>query len=269
MFTLSATPSTTFLTPRISSSSLSSSASAAYSSSPSSSSRLCLVSLRWRSSACPCFFSTLKVTAMAELVKNMESVSLLPIQCAERWETNHSRTFLNTSYPLFQLMSALRKEEAASMVSHTPNLECQIYETRYLNVDMAVMIQVKNITDIGACASLLEYNNIEGMILFSELSHSRIRSVNNLIKVGRIEPVMVLRVDKDGEDDKLLDSFYHNLTEEELKRVHEYNFDHPDALDTEKLLSSMDKLKHGQAVDIPNYDFKSYKNSVLEIPPLC
>ncbi|KAM0995684.1 hypothetical protein ACFX13_005835 [Malus domestica] len=58
------------------------------------------------------------------------------------------------------------------------------------------------------------------------------------------------------------DSFYHNLTEEELKRVHEYNFDHPDAFDTEKLLSSMDKLKHGQAVDIPNYDFKSYKNSV-------
>ncbi|XP_068337379.1 uridine kinase-like protein 3 isoform X1 [Pyrus communis] len=59
------------------------------------------------------------------------------------------------------------------------------------------------------------------------------------------------------------DSFYHNLTEEELKRVHEYNFDHPDAFDTEKLLSSMDKLKHGQAVDIPNYDFKSYKNSVF------
>lgn len=25
----------------------------------------------------------------------------------------------------------------------------------------------------------------------------------------------------------LQDSFYHNLTEEELKRVHEYNFDHP------------------------------------------
>ncbi|XP_048425168.1 uridine kinase-like protein 3 isoform X1 [Pyrus x bretschneideri] len=59
------------------------------------------------------------------------------------------------------------------------------------------------------------------------------------------------------------DSFYHNLTEEELNRVHEYNFDHPDAFDTEKLLSSMDKLKHGQAVDIPNYDFKSYKHSVF------
>ncbi|KAL6954985.1 Uridine kinase-like protein 3 [Sarracenia purpurea var. burkii] len=56
------------------------------------------------------------------------------------------------------------------------------------------------------------------------------------------------------------DSFYYNLTPEELTRVHEYNFDHPDAFDTEQLLSAMEKLKHGQAVDIPKYDFKNYKN---------
>ncbi|XP_016705920.1 uridine kinase-like protein 4 isoform X3 [Gossypium hirsutum] len=59
------------------------------------------------------------------------------------------------------------------------------------------------------------------------------------------------------------DSFYHELTEEELATVHEYNFDHPDSFDTEKLLDSMENLRHGQAVDIPNYDFKSYKNSVF------
>ncbi|KAM1419653.1 hypothetical protein ACFXTO_023175 [Malus domestica] len=116
MFTLSVTPSTAFLTLRTSPSSLSSSASAAYSSSPSPSSQLYLVSLRWRSSACPCLFSTLKVTTIVKLVKNTESVSLLPIQCAER------------------------KEAVASMASHTPNLECQMYETRYSDVDMAVMI---------------------------------------------------------------------------------------------------------------------------------
>ncbi|KAI9071764.1 hypothetical protein K1719_046273 [Acacia pycnantha] len=58
-----------------------------------------------------------------------------------------------------------------------PNLECRMYETRYPEVDMAVMIQVKNIADMGAYVSLLEYNNIEGMILFSELSRRRIRSV--------------------------------------------------------------------------------------------
>ncbi|TYG86702.1 hypothetical protein ES288_A13G154600v1 [Gossypium darwinii] len=59
------------------------------------------------------------------------------------------------------------------------------------------------------------------------------------------------------------DSFYHKLTEEELATVHEYNFDHPDSFDTEKLLDSMENLRHGQAIDIPNYDFKSYKNSVF------
>ncbi|KAI3923696.1 hypothetical protein MKW98_011326 [Papaver atlanticum] len=83
------------------------------------------------------------------------------------------------------------------MASNTPNLECRMYEARYPEVDMAVMIQVKNIADMGAYVSLLEYNNIEGMILFSELSRRRIRSVSSLIKVGRQEPVMVLRVDKE------------------------------------------------------------------------
>ena len=43
----------------------------------------------------------------------------------------------------------------------------------------------------------LEYNGIEGMILLSELTRRRIRSVSKLIKVGRVEPVMVLRVDKE------------------------------------------------------------------------
>ncbi|XP_042042628.1 uridine kinase-like protein 3 isoform X2 [Salvia splendens] len=59
------------------------------------------------------------------------------------------------------------------------------------------------------------------------------------------------------------DSFYHNLTPEELTRVNEYNFDHPDAFDTEQLLCMLKKLKHSQAVDIPKYDFKSYKNDVF------
>ena len=44
---------------------------------------------------------------------------------------------------------------------------------------------------------LLEYNNIEGMVLLSELSRRRIRSINKLIKVGRDEVVMVIRVDKE------------------------------------------------------------------------
>ena len=50
---------------------------------------------------------------------------------------------------------------------------------------------------MGAYVQLLEYNNIEGMVLLSELSRRRIRSINKLIKVGRDEVVMVIRVDKE------------------------------------------------------------------------
>ena len=64
-------------------------------------------------------------------------------------------------------------------------------------MDDVVMVQVKSIAEMGAYVSLLEYGGIEGMILLSELSRRRIRSVQKLIKVGRQEPVMVLRVDKD------------------------------------------------------------------------
>ncbi|KAL9269796.1 Uridine/cytidine kinase UKL1, chloroplastic-like protein [Drosera capensis] len=55
------------------------------------------------------------------------------------------------------------------------------------------------------------------------------------------------------------DSFYRGLTAEELERVHEYNFDHPDAFDTEQLLECAEKLKSGQSVQVPIYDFKTHQ----------
>jgi translation initiation factor 2 subunit 1 len=72
-----------------------------------------------------------------------------------------------------------------------------MYSPRFPEVDEVVMVQVKSIAEMGAYVSLLEYNNIEGMILLSELSRRRIRSIGKLLKVGRQEPVMVLRVDKE------------------------------------------------------------------------
>jgi len=59
------------------------------------------------------------------------------------------------------------------------------------------MVNVQSIAEMGAYVRLLEYNNIEGMILLSELSRRRIRSINKLIRVGRDECVVVIRVDKE------------------------------------------------------------------------
>ncbi|XP_057443336.1 uridine kinase-like protein 5 [Lotus japonicus] len=60
------------------------------------------------------------------------------------------------------------------------------------------------------------------------------------------------------------DSFYYSLSEEELHKVNEYNFDHPDAFDIALMLSIMEKLKHGQEVTIPNYDISGHKRTEPE-----
>ena len=77
------------------------------------------------------------------------------------------------------------------------NLDSRFYENKYPEIESVVMVNVRNIADMGAYVSLLEYNNIEGMILLSELSRRRIRSIHKLIRVNRNEVVMVLRVDKE------------------------------------------------------------------------
>merc|ERR1711939_1034449 len=76
-------------------------------------------------------------------------------------------------------------------------LECRFYEEPFPEVESLVMVNVRNIAEMGAYVTLLEYNNIEGMILLSELSRRRIRSINKLIRVGRNEIVVVLRVDRE------------------------------------------------------------------------
>lgn len=76
-------------------------------------------------------------------------------------------------------------------------LQCRFYEEQYPNPESMVMVKVMNIAEMAAEVILLEYNDIEGMILHSELSRRRIRSIKKLIRVNKLEVVSVLRVDKD------------------------------------------------------------------------
>ncbi|BFZ56243.1 hypothetical protein PYCC9005_003287 [Savitreella phatthalungensis] len=74
---------------------------------------------------------------------------------------------------------------------------CRYYENKLPEVDELTVVNVRQIAEMGAYVRLLEYDNIEGMILLSELSRRRIRSIQKLIRVGRNEVVVVLRVDKE------------------------------------------------------------------------
>ena len=44
---------------------------------------------------------------------------------------------------------------------------------------------------------LLEYENMEGLILSTEVTKKRVKSVNKFLKIGRQETMMVIRVDKE------------------------------------------------------------------------
>lgn len=75
-------------------------------------------------------------------------------------------------------------------------LSCRFYKAMFPEIEDVVMANVRAIAEMGAYVHLLEYNNKEGMILLSELSRRRIRSINKLIRIGRTECVVVIRVDK-------------------------------------------------------------------------
>jgi translation initiation factor 2 subunit 1 len=82
-------------------------------------------------------------------------------------------------------------------MAESASLKCRYYRKKYPEVDQLVTVKVLRVEELGAYVSLLEYEGVEGMILMSELSRRRIRSVNKLIKIGRLETALVLRVDED------------------------------------------------------------------------
>ncbi|KAI8370323.1 eukaryotic translation initiation factor 2 alpha subunit-domain-containing protein [Radiomyces spectabilis] len=95
---------------------------------------------------------------------------------------------------------------------------CRMYEDEFPKVDDVVMVNVRQIADMGAYVKLLEYGDREGMILLSELSRRRIRSVQKLIRVGRNEVVVVLRVD---EEKGYIDLSKRRVTPEDIAKCEE------------------------------------------------
>lgn len=54
------------------------------------------------------------------------------------------------------------------------------------------------------------------------------------------------------------DSYYRNLEDMPLDARRQTNFDHPDSIDSEMLVNHLKRLKDGQFVEMPVYDFKTH-----------
>lgn len=99
--------------------------------------------------------------------------------------------------------------------------ECRMYEKEYPEIGDILVARVNKMIDMGAYCSLLEYNNLEGMLLHSELQRKRIRSIKSVIRPGRTEYVQVLRVNREK---GYIDLSRKRVTQEDLPAVKErYN----------------------------------------------
>lgn len=65
------------------------------------------------------------------------------------------------------------------------------------------------------------------------------------------------------------DSYYRNLADMPLDERHQANFDHLDAFDNGMLVNHLKRLKQGQSIEMPIYDYKTHtRTSETEsIPP--
>jgi len=89
-------------------------------------------------------------------------------------------------------------EEEKDIKSIKEDLLCRMYKRELPEIGELVMIRVNTLNEreqVAYC-SLLEYNNIEGMVQYSELSTRRVRSIKDHITIGKTEIMEVLRVDK-------------------------------------------------------------------------
>jgi translation initiation factor 2 subunit 1 len=76
-----------------------------------------------------------------------------------------------------------------------------MYPDELPQVGEVVMVRVTEANlEVGATCELLEYNHIGGLVIATELSRKRIRSVKQVIGLGKEEAVVVLRVDRSGID---------------------------------------------------------------------
>ena len=76
-------------------------------------------------------------------------------------------------------------------------VKCRYYRNRVPAKDDVVAVVTTEIKDLGAYVRLIEYDNIEGFIMLSQVTAKRVKTVQKFLKIGKQEMMEVLRVDED------------------------------------------------------------------------
>lgn len=79
----------------------------------------------------------------------------------------------------------------------TCDLKCRFYKEELPEIGDTVMGEIVRTDEAaGAYVVLKEYNQVQGLLLLTELTRKRVRSMNKLVKIGKTEPLLVTGVDQ-------------------------------------------------------------------------
>ena len=78
-------------------------------------------------------------------------------------------------------------------------LQCRFYRNEWPEKDELVMVQINEVNEDGAYVSLLEYDNREALILASSVTRKRVKNVKRHLKMGTLDCMQVISIDKEGE----------------------------------------------------------------------
>jgi translation initiation factor 2 subunit 1 len=93
----------------------------------------------------------------------------------------------------------LSSQESDDELDYKDNelVKCRYYRNKVPNKDDVVAVVTTEIKDLGAYVRLIEYDNIEGFIMLSQVTAKRVKTVQKFLKIGKQEMMEVLRVDEE------------------------------------------------------------------------
>jgi translation initiation factor 2 subunit 1 len=79
------------------------------------------------------------------------------------------------------------------------DFQCRFYRNEIPENGEIVVVEINSVDDTGGYVRLLEYNNMEAMILAGNTTRKRVKNVRKLLRVGTIDYMQVITTEvKDG-----------------------------------------------------------------------
>jgi translation initiation factor 2 subunit 1 len=92
-------------------------------------------------------------------------------------------------------------EDAASQEGNEfdkEDLQCRFYRQEWPSTEDLVVVEIGVVNEEGAYVRLIEYNNVEALILASNTTKKRVKNVKKLLRVGTQDYMQVIGVDQKG-----------------------------------------------------------------------